>query len=41
MRFDGTVSAFAVRDDGGLEFIQTVQATPSSAMAGRIGLAAF
>ncbi len=39
--FHGTINAFAVEDDGGLRFIETVQATPSSRMAGRIGLAAF
>lgn len=39
--FNGTINAFAVGDDASLEFIQTVQAHGASAMAARIGLAAF
>ncbi|MDQ3553679.1 MAG: lactonase family protein [Chloroflexota bacterium] len=39
--FDGTINAFRVRADGGLQLIQTVQATKPSEMAARIGLAGF
>ncbi len=37
--FEGTISAFAVNDDGSLTFIQTVQAHAPSAMAAPLGLA--
>ncbi len=39
--FDGTINAFRVQADGGLQLVQTVQATKPSEMAARIGLAGF
>ena len=39
--FDGTINAFRVQADGGLQLVQTVQATQPSEMAARIGLAGF
>lgn len=38
--FEGTINAFRVESDGGLEFIETVRATGPSEMAARLGLAA-
>jgi hypothetical protein len=39
--FDGTINAFRVEGDGGLQLIQTVQAARPNELASRIGLAGF
>jgi 6-phosphogluconolactonase (cycloisomerase 2 family) len=39
--FMGTIDVFSIEDDGRLTFVQKIDATGASEMAGRLGLAAF